>query len=137
MTAYMKKPGGKRFGSSAEKPAFGARGGKPTGGKPSYDDRPKTFYKATCSNCGNSCEVPFKPVNGKPVFCRDCFVKTGETAGGRASDRMQKREYSRPAVAPERTTDSSAQVLKQLEILNAKIERLILAVEMSAARSTE
>ncbi len=126
--AYMKKPGGKRFGPSAGKPSFGARGGKPSFG----DDRPKTFYKATCNNCGNSCDVPFKPVNGKPVFCRDCFVKTGDTAGGRASDRMPRRDFTaRSTAAPARESDGSAAVLKKLDTLIGKIDELIAAVEAS------
>ncbi|HLD42565.1 MAG TPA: CxxC-x17-CxxC domain-containing protein [Candidatus Nanoarchaeia archaeon] len=33
------------------------------------------MHKATCSECGNECEVPFKPTQGKPVYCRTCFAK--------------------------------------------------------------
>ena len=36
---------------------------------------PRELHKATCSECGNECEVPFKPTEGKPVYCRDCFNK--------------------------------------------------------------
>ncbi len=35
----------------------------------------REMFKAVCSKCGKSCEVPFKPTEGKPVFCKDCFVK--------------------------------------------------------------
>ncbi len=38
-----------------------------------FNDRPKEMHKATCSDCGKSCEVPFKPTQGKPVRCRECF----------------------------------------------------------------
>ncbi len=38
-------------------------------------ERPREFFKATCSDCGKECEVPFKPTNGRPVYCRDCFSK--------------------------------------------------------------
>ncbi len=41
-----------------------------------YDrDRPREFFKAVCSDCGKECEVPFKPTQGRPVYCRDCFRK--------------------------------------------------------------
>ena len=42
------------------------------------DRRPqqRQMHKATCSDCGNECEVPFKPTEGKPVRCRDCFAKS-------------------------------------------------------------
>ncbi|MBU2522919.1 MAG: DNA-directed RNA polymerase [Nanoarchaeota archaeon] len=36
---------------------------------------PREMHKATCSECKKECEVPFKPTEGKPVFCRDCFNK--------------------------------------------------------------
>jgi len=36
---------------------------------------PRKMYKATCSECGKECEVPFQPTPGKDVFCRDCFSK--------------------------------------------------------------
>ncbi len=34
---------------------------------------PREMHKATCSECGQECEVPFKPADGKPVYCRDCY----------------------------------------------------------------
>ena len=36
---------------------------------------PREMHKATCSKCGKECEVPFKPTQGKPVYCKDCYVK--------------------------------------------------------------
>ena len=35
----------------------------------------REMHKATCSECGAECEVPFKPTEGKPVFCRECYQK--------------------------------------------------------------
>jgi len=39
------------------------------------DFGPREMHKAVCSECGKECEVPFKPTEGKPVFCRDCYAK--------------------------------------------------------------
>ena len=36
---------------------------------------PRTMHKAVCAECGKECEVPFKPTEGKPVYCRECFEK--------------------------------------------------------------
>ena len=36
---------------------------------------PREMHKAVCSDCKQECEVPFKPTDGKPVYCRDCFQK--------------------------------------------------------------
>jgi len=38
------------------------------------DFGPREMHKATCSECGKECEVPFKPTEGKPVYCRDCYA---------------------------------------------------------------
>jgi len=37
--------------------------------------QPRQMYKAKCSECGCDCEVPFKPTEGKPVYCRECYNK--------------------------------------------------------------
>ena len=39
------------------------------------DFGPREMHKATCSECGEECEVPFKPTEGKPVYCRECYRK--------------------------------------------------------------
>ncbi|HOI18450.1 MAG TPA: DNA-directed RNA polymerase [Candidatus Woesearchaeota archaeon] len=39
------------------------------------DFGPREMHKAVCADCGNECEVPFKPAEGKPVYCRDCYQK--------------------------------------------------------------
>ncbi len=36
---------------------------------------PKEMHKAVCADCGEECEVPFEPKEGRPVYCRDCFQK--------------------------------------------------------------
>ena len=36
---------------------------------------PRQMYDAKCSDCGADCQVPFKPTEGRPVYCRDCFQK--------------------------------------------------------------
>ena len=39
------------------------------------DFGPREMHKAVCAECGKECEVPFKPIEGKPVFCKDCYMK--------------------------------------------------------------
>jgi len=38
-----------------------------------FNDGPREMHKATCSECKNECEVPFKPAEGREVFCKDCY----------------------------------------------------------------
>jgi len=35
----------------------------------------REMYKAICSDCGQECEVPFKPDPNRLVYCRDCWSK--------------------------------------------------------------
>jgi len=44
-------------------------------GRRDFDRGPREMHKATCSDCGKECEVPFKPTEGRPVYCQDCFKK--------------------------------------------------------------
>ncbi|WP_165076227.1 CxxC-x17-CxxC domain-containing protein [Methanogenium sp. MK-MG] len=44
------------------------------GGERSYGG-PREMHKATCADCGKECEVPFRPTEGRPVYCNDCFPK--------------------------------------------------------------
>ena len=36
--------------------------------------------RTTCSACGKDTTVPFKPTQGRPVFCRDCFQQRRQAA---------------------------------------------------------
>ena len=45
-------------------------GAPPASGGSSYA---KVETRTTCSQCGKETTVPFKPTQGRPVFCRECF----------------------------------------------------------------
>ncbi|MBN1792501.1 DNA-directed RNA polymerase [Candidatus Woesearchaeota archaeon] len=45
------------------------------GGNFNRSSGPREKHKATCSGCGQECEVPFKPADGRPVYCKECFSK--------------------------------------------------------------
>ena len=40
-----------------------------------YGGGPREMHKAICADCKKECEVPFKPREDRPVYCRDCFSK--------------------------------------------------------------
>lgn len=40
-----------------------------------YQNQEKTYFKVECSQCGKETELPFKPLDGKKTYCRDCFRK--------------------------------------------------------------
>ena len=43
------------------------------GGFGNRSSGPREMFTATCSSCGREAKVPFRPTNGKPVYCSDCF----------------------------------------------------------------
>lgn len=76
----------------------------------------KQMFDATCSKCGANCQVPFRPVPGKKVFCENCFEKGGKGSGDNAEQFKQLNEKldrlitlltaknSNPKQAEEKTT---------------------------------
>lgn len=46
----------------------------------------KRMYEAVCDQCGNDCEVPFKPSSDKPIYCSDCFVREDKPRAGKWPD---------------------------------------------------
>ncbi len=124
------------------------------GGKPSFQkknwgtdrgsDRDTVMHKATCSECGKSCEVPFRPTGDKPVYCKDCFNAKrdhNDSRGGNRpdfgnrgpkksfGDRPAFRSDSRPDFKPTQVPDNTS---KQLGEINAKLDRLVGAIERLA-----
>ncbi|HBK33877.1 TPA: hypothetical protein DEP34_02645 [Candidatus Uhrbacteria bacterium] len=73
-------------GWKSRKSFGGSRGGGSWGGRGSDGDRPM-IYEATCSACGQDCEIPFRPTGSRPVFCNSCFKKE-ENGGGRPPQRF-------------------------------------------------
>jgi CxxC-x17-CxxC domain-containing protein len=72
---YMdKREGGSRGGNGG---GFNNRGprnfGGPRGGSGGGFQQNREMHKTTCSECGKECEVPFKPTEGKPVYCKECY----------------------------------------------------------------
>jgi CxxC-x17-CxxC domain-containing protein len=44
------------------------------GGRPTpVPSIPRTETRAVCSHCRKETTVPFRPRQGRPVFCRECF----------------------------------------------------------------
>lgn len=71
-----------------------------------FDDR--QMFNAVCADCGNSCQVPFQPSNGKPVFCSNCF---GDKKEGGSRNREQ--------------FNSQPQYKEQFEELNNKLNKIL------------
>lgn len=64
-------------------------GGKKNSGGRDFDRRDggrPDMFQATCAECGNPCEVPFRPTGDKPVYCSSCFDKRRNDRNDRGGD---------------------------------------------------
>lgn len=119
-----------------KKPRHDARGGSDRHNDRGGDrgGREMQLFQATCTTCGKSCEVPFRPDGTKPVLCRDCFAQKN-AATDRPSfsrdDRSDRRPDSRPlrSFEPSRSTAAPtvdiSPLTRQMSALETKMSQLI------------
>ncbi|MFH1849170.1 MAG: CxxC-x17-CxxC domain-containing protein [archaeon] len=63
-------------GQREDRDGFRENRGPRDGSSGFRDNRgPREMHKVVCADCGNECEVPFKPSGDRPVYCRDCYGK--------------------------------------------------------------
>jgi CxxC-x17-CxxC domain-containing protein len=57
--------------------------------RPDNNNRERILHKAICADCNKECEVPFRPSQDRPVYCKDCFSKRkgGSSFKGNADNR--------------------------------------------------
>ena len=106
--------GNKRFGD--RKPWEHREGGRGF-------DRP-AMHPAVCAECGNPCEVPFRPVEGRPVFCSNCFKKDDSRPPRRSPDMDFRPKYEEKRISPAQSTNT-AQLADQLKSLNSKLDAIL------------
>ena len=41
--------------------------------KSSSDNKKREFVTVQCAECGADTEIPFKPTQGRPVYCKSCY----------------------------------------------------------------
>jgi CxxC-x17-CxxC domain-containing protein len=72
---------------------------------------PKTgFFDAICASCGKKVEVPFKPDNVRPVFCKDCLKQARR---GQIQATSQKPTIEYKEEIPKEETISLKQISNQ------------------------
>ena len=40
----------------------------------------REMFAAVCAECGRAAQLPFEPRDGRPVYCRDCYVHVRQGA---------------------------------------------------------
>jgi CxxC-x17-CxxC domain-containing protein len=46
-----------------------------SGDRKSSVKRERVMYDAVCAECGKDTQIPFKPTNLRPIYCKECFDK--------------------------------------------------------------
>ena len=69
----------------------------------------REMHSAICDKCGKECEVPFKPTEGKPIYCDDCFKNKSREAGSRSG-------FGKPSGKPSN---------ENLDQINRKLDRIL------------
>jgi len=122
--------GGKKFGGRN----FGGNRSGDSGFGGGRDGVRPDMHKAVCSNCGNDCEVPFRPTGDKPVFCNTCFKNKRGNDGSRVFQDGGSRDFGNRESRPQFTDKHSHQnedsrnlpnYKAQFEQLNAKLDKIL------------
>jgi CxxC-x17-CxxC domain-containing protein len=135
---FVKKDFGARNFSNAKK-SFNPQG---------FEKKVKSsgfeLYTAVCDKCGMNCDLPFKPTNNKPVYCRSCFRKVG-SEGNRSersfnsNDRNDRsfdsrernsRETFRDKVRSDAVVESNISA-GELEKINQKLDKIMKALKIN------
>lgn len=104
---------------------FGGGGG---GGRGGFGDRPRPqMHRATCSDCGQECEVPFKPTGEKPVYCSNCFEGSGRGMSRPNRDNDRPR-FDKPHFEDRPKAPGNQELKEQFDKLNAKLDRILKAL---------
>lgn len=66
------------------------------GASPAANGAARTETRTQCSECGIETTVPFKPTQGRPVLCRQCFQRK-QPASAMTADLVAAASEARPA----------------------------------------
>jgi CxxC-x17-CxxC domain-containing protein len=92
----------------------------------------RELFDAVCTECGQDAEVPFKPKEGKPAYCPECFKKKKqqrkqERAMEKKESIVEKKQDEEPEPVPEPEPEPSTpdpEPVEQVEkIVEKEIER--------------
>ncbi|MBI3014006.1 MAG: zinc-ribbon domain containing protein [Candidatus Tectomicrobia bacterium] len=48
---------------------------KQSGNRKRSENPASQSFEVVCSTCQKTTRVPFRPIPGKPVYCRDCYLQ--------------------------------------------------------------
>jgi CxxC-x17-CxxC domain-containing protein len=87
--------------------------------------RERTYTKAICADCNKECEIPFKPSDERPVYCKECFPKhkKGNPFSANQDSRPEERDFSRKHRFNKRQTEKRQKPVKNKKTFFARIKK--------------
>jgi CxxC-x17-CxxC domain-containing protein len=77
---------------------------------------PREMHKITCAECGKEDEVPFKPREGTPVLCKECyFKKKGITPKKQEGEEQETKEDKEEESKEEEKIEESEETKEEKE----------------------
>ena len=78
---------------------------------------PREMHKIKCSKCGKDAEVPFKPSGDRPVYCKECFMKSkGISPRKEATEEaVEEKEETEEAVEEKEETEEESETEEETE----------------------
>lgn len=71
-----------------------------SGNRRDNSQRERVMHKAICADCKKQCEVPFRPVEGRLVYCQLCFSRRRSGSSFRGNfDNKPREAFSTPTAA--------------------------------------
>ncbi len=146
------KKGGNRFayGNKSQSGGDYRPAGRHNTGRPPRDERHgdrQELFKTTCTTCGRSCEVPFRPDGIKPVLCKDCFAKKNPQENGvshsprnfapsERPDFSRKPEFKSEAKPVFNNSADYKLVIKQMGEIEVKVNQILKSITKLEAMTT-
>jgi CxxC-x17-CxxC domain-containing protein len=94
----------------------------------------RTETRTDCSECGVETTVPFKPTQGRPVLCRQCFqAKRPVTDSGIAASGIAATGITAPAAVPGSTAQLIAANVVSAEMAGVTPELIAAAAQAPQA----
>lgn len=143
---YFNRDTNNRSGRDNRGGGRGFGGGRSSFGRGGGSDGPREMFKTVCSSCGKECEVPFKPTNGKPVYCSECFdrisPRTDRPERSERNDRPRRDDKRSLSFQDGPRREDRPQTPRvdygaQFEMLNSKMDKLIALLTPKSEEKTD
>jgi CxxC-x17-CxxC domain-containing protein len=96
------------------------------------DSGRREMHRAVCDECGQNCEVPFRPSGDKPIYCSNCFENRGGGNSNRSNRSSERRSGGSSYGKPDNT---NKQLLDQVSSLNKKLDRILVVLESGTGKT--